>query len=89
MAHMVEPSTLGFSSGHDLRVRRSSPALGAWCRVRLELIHPLPLPLPSHALSKINQSILKRKKKTNKSTSSVDDFKLNCSLYESRLKGHG
>ena len=49
MAQLVKRLTLGFSSGHDLRVVRSSPTLGsvlsevsAWDSLPL----PLPLPLP-------------------------------------------
>ena len=61
MAQLGKHLTLGFGSGHDLRVARSSPTLGsvlsevsAWDSL------PLPLPLPlvlslSLSLSQINK----------------------------------
>ena len=40
MAQFVKCPILGFGSGHDLRVKRSSPSLGSMLRDS----HPLPLP---------------------------------------------
>jgi len=57
-AQSIEPLTLGFGSGHDLRVVRSSPTLGSTLSTELasdSLSLLLPLPLPLLSLSKINK----------------------------------
>lgn len=68
MAQRVKHLNLGFGSGQDLRVVRSSPTSGSMlCRDLLE-IHSLSLSLnPSScslALSQINTEIFKNKQKT-------------------------
>ena len=64
MAQLVECLTLGFSSGHDLKVLGSSPHLAPRSAQSLRVSLPLPLLLPlvlSLSLSKINISFTKLK----------------------------
>jgi len=64
VAQSVEYLTLGFSSGHDLRVVRLTEPL-SWAPHSggslLEILSfPLPLALPSPSLSLINKQIFKK-----------------------------
>ena len=53
MARSVKYLTLGFSSGHDLMVLRSSPALSWQCEAYLGFfLSPLSAPPPTCALSR-------------------------------------
>ena len=57
----VEHPTLGFSSGHDLRVMRSRPVSGSKLSEESAKVSlPLPLPLPTLSFSKMNKYILKK-----------------------------
>ena len=67
VAQLVKRLTLGFSSGHDLRVVRSSPTLGS--ALSGESLSPCPCPSPcalslSHvlslSLSQINKPLKKK-----------------------------
>jgi len=57
VAQLVKHPTLDFSSGHDLRVIRSNPALGSVLSVEPAWDSlSLPLPLPLLSRSQINKS---------------------------------
>ena len=58
VAQSIKHRTLGFSSGHDLRVARSSPPSGSalHCGSARDSL-PIPLPLLPVTLSKINKSL--------------------------------
>lgn len=71
MAESVKHLTLGFGSGHELRVMRSNPTLDAMLTAEFvsDSLSPVPLLLPLHALffffslslKSNNQSIFKKK----------------------------
>ena len=75
MAQSVKHLTIGFSSGHDLRVLRSSPVSGsAVMRSLLEILSSSPSPsaLPTHALSLSLMNLKKKKKKKGERQSAED-----------------
>ena len=53
MAQLVKHPTLGFHSGHDLRVVGMRPISGSslWVEPAQDFLSLLPLPLPTHVLS--------------------------------------